>query len=148
MGISLKPVTIENWYTCTKLKVKEEQLNVFPAPVVYWIAESKYVEEFELRAIYWEHDIVGFILFCNKPDKDGNYWIPALMVDEKHQGKGFGKKAMEKLIEFMSSSNCKRLMIGHRPDNHIAGELYESLGFSKLSEEVIDGETIRLLQLT
>ncbi|MGE6261031.1 hypothetical protein ACQKCU_24675 [Heyndrickxia sporothermodurans] len=35
MIIALKPVTIENWYECTKLRVKPEQLNVFPAPVVF-----------------------------------------------------------------------------------------------------------------
>ncbi|MCM3172775.1 hypothetical protein [Paenibacillus sp. MER 99-2] len=47
--IDLQPVTIENWYACTQLKVKPEQLALFPAPVVYWIAESKYVSDFELR---------------------------------------------------------------------------------------------------
>ena len=31
--------------------------------------------------------------------------------------------------------NCKRIMIGHRPDNLVAGELYESLGFKSISEE-------------
>lgn len=147
MGINLKPVSVENWYECTKLKVKPEQQNVFPAPVVYWIAESKFVDDFEIRAVYWDTDLVGFIVFSKNPDEDGDYWIPALMIDEKHQGKGFGKSAMNKLIENMSLMNCKRMMIGHRPDNLIAGELYESLGFKKVSEEVIYGEIIRLLQL-
>ncbi|WP_235441498.1 hypothetical protein [Paenibacillus sp. IHB B 3415] len=50
MTVELKPVSIENWYECTQLTVKPEQLNVFPAPVVYWIAESKYVDEFESQA--------------------------------------------------------------------------------------------------
>lgn len=147
MLMTLKPVTVENWYECSQLRVKAEQLNVFPAPVVYWIAESKYVDDFELRAIYWEEDLVGFIVFCMKPDKDDNYWIPAVMIDEKHQGKGCGKAAMEMLIEFMRNSKCKRIMIGHRPNNQIAGRLYESLGFKKVSEEIIDGEVIRLLQI-
>ncbi|TCZ80957.1 GNAT family N-acetyltransferase [Paenibacillus albiflavus] len=147
MGITLKPVSIENWYACTKLKVKTEQLNVFPAPVVYWIAESKYVDDFELRAVYCEEDVVGFIVFCMKPDTDDNHWIPAIMIDEKHQGKGYGKTAMELLIELMRTSNCKRIMIGHRPNNQIASNLYESLGFKKASEEVVDGEVIRLLQI-
>jgi diamine N-acetyltransferase len=147
MVINLKPVSVENWYECTQLKVKTEQLNVFPAPVVYWIAESKYVDDFELRAVYWDDDLVGFVVFCAKPDKDENYWIPAIMIDEKYQRKGYGKAAMEKLIELMSMMNCKRLMIGHRPNNQIAECLYDSLGFKKISEEVVDGEIIRLLQI-
>ncbi|WHX51309.1 GNAT family N-acetyltransferase [Paenibacillus woosongensis] len=148
MAVELKPVSIENWYECTKLQVNPEQLNVFPAPVVFWIAESKYVDDFELRAIYSEEILVGFLVFCTNPDKDGNYWIPAVMIDDKHQGKGYGRAAMEALIQFMSASNCTRIMIGHRPDNQIAGKLYESLGFNRVSEEVIDGEIVSLLRIS
>ncbi|MEK5056828.1 hypothetical protein ACFSVM_09655 [Paenibacillus shunpengii] len=60
MNIELKQVSLENWYDCTKLNVKLEQKSVFPAPVVYWIAESKYVHDFELRAIYSQAILVGF----------------------------------------------------------------------------------------
>lgn len=146
MAITLRPVSSENWYECTKLKVKAEQLKVFPVPVVYWIAESKYVDNFELRAIYEDEQMVGFIVFCTESDDDGNYWIYAIMIDEKHQGKGYGKASMKILIELMTGLSCKRIMIGHRPNNEIAGKLYESLGFKKISDEVIDGEIIRLLQ--
>lgn len=131
MNIELKPLTADNWYACTKLKVRPEQMNVFPAPVVYWIAESKYAEDFELRAIYSDEILVGFLVFCITPDQDGNCWIPAVMIGEQHQGKGFGKAAMLALIQLMSKSNCTRIMIGHRPDNLAAGRLYESLGFKK-----------------
>ncbi|GED71843.1 GCN5 family N-acetyltransferase [Brevibacillus reuszeri] len=148
MRIRLEPVTIENWYDCTNLKVKPEQQRVFPAPVVSWIAEAKFVSEFQLRAVYGNEELVGFIVFCNKPDGDGNYWIPAVMIDEKYQGRGYGKAALQILIELMSEMGFKRLMIGHRPNNQIAGRLYESLGFEKVSEEVIDGEIVRLLQIT
>ncbi|GFN32809.1 GNAT family N-acetyltransferase [Paenibacillus xylaniclasticus] len=147
MAIHLKPVSIENWFACTQLKVTPEQLTVFPAPVVYWIAESKYVDDWDLRAIYDDDVLVGFLVYCTKPDQDDNYWIPALMIDANHQGKGYGKAAMKALIGLMSLANCTRIMIGHRPNNSIAGKLYESLGFKKVSEEIIDGEIIRLLQI-
>ncbi|WP_042202171.1 GNAT family N-acetyltransferase [Paenibacillus camerounensis] len=147
MNVELKPVTADNWYACTKLKVKPGQLDIFPAPVVYWIAESKYVDDFELRAVYSEETLVGFLVFCMNPDQDGNCWIPAVMIDEQYQGNGLGKAAMNALIQLMRSSNCTRIMIGHRPDNLAAGRLYESLGFNKVSEEVIDGEIIRLLEI-
>ncbi|MDQ0170397.1 hypothetical protein J2T19_001839 [Paenibacillus tundrae] len=38
-------------------------------------------------------------------------------------------------------------MIGYRPDNQIAGTLYESLGFMQVNREVIDGEIVRSLQI-
>jgi diamine N-acetyltransferase len=110
MEVSLKPVSAENWYDCTQLKVKQEQLSVFPVPIVYWIAESKYVDEFELRGVYWNDDLVGFIVFCTKPDENDNYWIPALMIDEKHQGKGIGRAGLKKMIEEMRMMKCKKIM--------------------------------------
>ncbi|MNC68468.1 Spermine/spermidine acetyltransferase [compost metagenome] len=105
------------------------------------------MHEFELRAIYAEALLVGFIVFCTTPDADGNYWIPALMIDENHQGNGFGKQAMVKLIDHLRRIGGTRLLIGHRPDNYIAGKLYESLGFQKVREEICDGEIIRFLEL-
>ncbi|OKP77886.1 spermidine acetyltransferase [Paenibacillus helianthi] len=97
--------------------------------------------------MYSEALLVGFMVFCKTPDEDGNHWIPALMIDENHQGNGYGKLAMEKLIDLMSGNSCNKLMIGHKPDNLIAGNLYESLGFQRASDEIIDGEIIRFLQL-
>ncbi len=68
MVVELKPISIDNWYDCTKINVKQERISVFPAPIVYWIAESKFVDDFELRAIYSEGLLVGFIVFCKNPD--------------------------------------------------------------------------------
>lgn len=147
MVIELKPVSIENWFDCTLLQVTQEQLSVFPAPVVNWIAEAKFVKEFELRAINSGVVLVGFLVFCTIPDENRNYWIPALMIDKHHQRKGYAKEAMVHLIEHMRDKGCTRLMIGHRPANRIAGSLYESLGFKKISDEKCDGEIIRCLEL-
>lgn len=146
MEISLQPVSSENWYDCTKLDVTKDQKKVFPAPIVYWIAESKYVTEFQPLAIYYNTEIIGFIVYCKTPDSNGNYWVPALMIDEKYQGKGYGKEATKQLIALMREiQHCQRIMIGHRPENTVAGNLYESLGFEKISNELIDGEVVRLL---
>jgi len=78
---------------------------------------------------------------------EDNYWLLALMIDTKYQGRSYGREALRKLIDLMEESlKCKRIMIGHRPENGIAGTLYESLGFHRVSEELIDGEVVvRLL---
>ncbi|WP_339170436.1 GNAT family N-acetyltransferase [Paenibacillus sp. FSL R5-0341] len=144
--IHLKPVSVDNWYACTQLNVTEEQKKSFPAPVVYWIAESKVVTDFQPMAIYYDSDLVGFAVYSDQPDHEDNYWLLALMVDTKYQGRGYGKESLRQLIDLMKESlKCKRIMIGHRPENGIAGNLYESLGFHRVSEELIDGEVVRLL---
>ena len=69
------------------------------------------------------------------------------MIDTEYQGRGYGREALKKLIDLMKESlNCKCIMIGHRPENGIAGNLYESLGFQRVSEGLIDGEVVRLLR--
>lgn len=119
----------------------------FPAPVVYWIAESKVVEDFQPMTIYFDSDLVGFAVYSDKADHEDNYWLLALMIDTKYQARGYGREALRKLIDLMKEAlNCKRIMIGHRPENGIAGNLYESLGFQRVSEGLIDGEVVRLLR--
>ncbi|WJM10576.1 GNAT family N-acetyltransferase [Paenibacillus sp. PK1-4R] len=144
--IHIKRVSVDNWYACTQLNVTEEQKKSFPAPVVYWIAESKVVTDFQPMAIYFDSDLVGFAVYSDKPDHEDNYWLLALMVDIKYQGRGYGREALRKLIDLMKELlNCKSIMIGHRPENRIAGNLYESLGFQRVSEGLIDGEVVRIL---
>jgi len=147
MSVCLRPVTKNNWFLCTQLEVTNEQKQCFPAPVVYWIAESKFVEDYEPLAVYHGEELVGFIVYCNAPDDNGNYWIPAIMIDAKYQRKGYAKAAMVELIHYMKENYaCDRLMLGHRPNNVIASKLYDSIGFAKVSEELVDGEVVRLLQ--
>ncbi len=115
--------------------------------MVYWIAESKVVEDFQPMAIYFDSDLVGFAVYSDKAVHEDNYWLLALMIDTKYQGRGYGREALRKLIDLMKESlKCKRIMIGHRPENGIAGNLYESLGFHSVSEGLIDGEVVRLLR--
>ena len=62
--IHLKRVSVDNWYACTQLDVTEEQRKSFPAPVVYWIAESKVVTDFRPMAIYLIR--IWLVLLCTQ----------------------------------------------------------------------------------
>jgi diamine N-acetyltransferase len=69
------------------------------------------------------------------------------MIDSKCQGRGYGKDALLALVQWMQKAlDCKRILIGHRPENVVANALYESLGFQRISEELIDGEVVRALE--
>ncbi|WP_339838239.1 GNAT family N-acetyltransferase [Paenibacillus sp. FSL R7-0272] len=147
MTIQVRPVSMDDWFACTQLQVSEEQKKAFPAPVVYWLAESRFVTDFQPMAIYKDLDLVGFAVYSDQEHDEGDYWLPAVMIDSKYQGRGYGKEALRALIQRMQKTlNCKRILIGHRPDNHVAGALYESLGFQRISEQLIDGEVVRALK--
>jgi diamine N-acetyltransferase len=136
MGITLQPVTADNWKALVKLKVREDQ-NHFVASNVYSIAEARFGEEFEGHwdlypfGIYDEEMPVGFLMYgCNFLHPTQQVFIYRLMVDEKYQGKGYGRWGMEKILEvFRADNRVKAVGISYEPDNDVARKLYASLGF-------------------
>jgi len=69
------------------------------------------------------------------------------MVDEKFQGKGYGKFGMEWMLElFRADERIKKVSISYEPENEGARKLYASLGFAETGE-IVDGETVAVLKL-
>jgi diamine N-acetyltransferase len=59
-------------------------------------------------------------------------FIIRLMVDEKFQGKGFGRLGMEKMLEaFRANGRIQAVGISYEPENEAARKLYASLGFQE-----------------
>jgi len=141
--IELRPIDQNNWYACTQLEVKNEQMNVFPVPAVYWLAESAYCGYTPL-AMYVDEQLVGFAVYAIDPD-DGSYWIIAFMIDHKFQHKGYGRSGMEELICYIKDKHaCNKIVLGHRPENQRASNLYASLGFVEVGHD--DREVVRELR--
>jgi diamine N-acetyltransferase len=93
-------------------------------------------------AIYNDDKVIGFSMYCKDPD-DERYWIYVFMIDEGHQGKGYGKQGLIRLMEWMKKeNNCTEIIIGHKPDNLKAEYLYTSVGFRNTGE-IINDEIIK-----
>jgi len=139
-SVTLKPIDQNNWYACTQLEVTDEQKSVFPVPSVYWLAESAYCG-FTPLAIYNGEQLVGFSVYAVDPD-DGSHWIMAFMIDQKYQHNGLGRSGMKELIGYINEKHaCDKIVLGHRPNNLQAADLYASLGFKEVSRS--DHEVIR-----
>lgn len=142
--ITLRPVNQHNWYACTQLEVSEEQKQFFPVPAVYWLAEAAYCG-FTPLVLYADEHLVGFAVYALDPE-DGNYWIMAFMIDHRFQHRRLGRSGMEQLIRYMAEQHaCKKIMLGHRPDNEPASRLYASLGFNETGRD--EREVIRVLEI-
>lgn len=116
LTVELRPVDQSNWYACTQLEVAEEQKNVFPVPVVYWLAESAYCG-FTPLAMYTGEQLVGFAVCAIDPE-DGSNWIMAYMIDHKFQHRGLGRSGMEELIRYIKKKHsCDKIVLGHRIEN-------------------------------
>lgn len=133
-AVSLRELDKSNWFACTRLSVSEAQQQLFPAPVVYWIAESKYETSLRPLAVYAAEELVGFAVHGQDPE-DGLHWIVALLIDHHHQRRGYGRAAVLALIDLIKREHAPTsITIGHRAENAVAGNLYEQLGFRRLRE--------------
>ena len=68
-----------------------------------------------------------------------------MMIDKKHQGKGYGKEAIKLVIEDIQSIKEDRhqtITLSYEPDNEHAKRLYEKMGFREIEGLVIGGEQV------
>lgn len=63
------------------------------------------------------------------------------MIDEKYQGKGYGRAAaLEVIKRLRQNENCKEIYLSCNPENIIAEKLYKSIGFERTGELNEGGE--------
>jgi diamine N-acetyltransferase len=68
-------------------------------------------------------------------------------VDENHQGKGYGRFGMEKMLDiFRADERIKTVGISYEPHNDGARKLYASLGFVETGE-IVEEEVVAELKL-
>ncbi|MCM3290672.1 GNAT family N-acetyltransferase [Paenibacillus sp. MER 180] len=143
--ITLQKIGRNNWKESIQLQTHEDQRE-FVAPNVYSIAEVQFLPDFVAKAIYNEDQMIGFAMY-GLDDADGNYWIRRFMIDEKFQGKGYGKQALQFIIEeICQEQETDTVLISYNLNNERAKGLYAKLGFV---EEGISscGERIARYQL-
>ncbi|MED5016567.1 GNAT family N-acetyltransferase [Paenibacillus chibensis] len=142
--IALKEIDRSNFFDVIKLSVTDEQRG-FVATNVFSLAQAKAFPECVCLAIYNDDTLAGFTMYCMDAE-DHEYWIYRLMIDTKYQSKGYGKAAMEKLIERIKEDKQHRIIyISFEPENVWAKHLYEKLGFEE-DGRVIDGEVVYKLE--
>ena len=128
--VSLVEIDRHNFLPILDLSVSEEQRS-FVASNTYSLAQAYVQPECIPLALYVENKPVGFAMYCID-ESDREYWIYRLMIDQRHQGRGYGRAAMLLLIDRIRSEMDEqrhRIYISFEPENEIAKSLYESLGF-------------------
>ncbi len=137
--VTLREITAETVRRVVELKVAPHQYD-YVAENGLSISQAHFSDKAWFRAIYADEEIVGFIMLMDDiPNQD--YFLWRLMVAEPHQGKGYGRKAVELLCdEVRTRPGGIRLTTSVRPGPHSPGPFYEKLGFTytgtKFGEEL------------
>lgn len=95
--LHLKTITKDNWVKAISLRVREDQVK-FVASNAVSLAQLNFLDNFHAKGIYQEEEMIGFALYGIDED-DHEYWIYRMMIDQKHQGKGYGKEAIQLVID-------------------------------------------------
>ena len=96
--------------------------------------------------IYNDEEPVGMALYHDCPELDA-YDFSQIFIDERFQGKGYGKEATKMLIEHMrAEKKYNKIVLCYIEGNEIAKSMYESLGF-RHTGDVDEDEIIMELYL-
>jgi diamine N-acetyltransferase len=145
MTVTLRPLTRDNLFAVLRLKLHPGQ-EEFVADNAVSIANAYVEPTFVPLGVYAGDELVGFAMYGQHPDT-GAWWVIRLMIDRAHQGKGYGRAAMEAVIAMMAERvGCEEIVTSFNPANTAAANLYASLGFQPTGE-IEDDEPLVLLRL-
>ena len=131
--ITLREVTKETFRAIAKLSVADNQKN-FVANNAFSMAEASFEDEAWYRAIYADDTPVGFAMLY-EDFKKAEYGLWRFMIDQEHQGKGYGRAALTLIINRIKNHPKATKMDLHVvPENSDAIKLYTSMGFVDTGE--------------
>ena len=144
--IQLREITRENFKEILRLKVAPTQ-EKFVASNAISIAEAHfYPEQAWFRAIYDDETPVGFLMLDDQPQKP-LYFLWRLMIGAAHQGKGYGKQALQLLKQHVATRpGATALFVSYVPGEGGPAAFYEKLGFLPTGE-IEEGEIVAKLTL-
>ena len=143
-AVALRPVDASNWRAIIDLQVAGAQSR-FVAPNVRSLAEAYVHPVAWTRAIYAEETAVGFLMLHDEtrratPRRPLVYYLWRLMIDGRFQGRGYGRRAIQMLVEHVRGLPEAH----HLLTSCVEGEggpirFYERMGFVRTGRDH-DGE--------
>lgn len=142
MPVTMRPLDADNLAECFLLGVSEEQRNhaqieETPDLIEHMLADSSCLP----FAIYNDDTLVGLIAYAHV-EGTSDYRLQRILVDEKHQGHGYGENALRQVIEQLRHrEDCERIVVSYITFNMSALHLYAKLDFVETDEFYKAGET-------
>ena len=143
-GLRLEPVTPENVRAACKLELRPDQEGLV-APVAWSLADAYTMPGIAWpRLIYEDDQLVGFIMAAFAPQQEKplfHSYLWRLNISADHQGKGYGRFALEELCKEARRRGHPRLTVSYHAGPHGPEEFYRRLGFHPTGE-YNEGETV------
>lgn len=142
MNITLQPITEENFLDAFNLKLKKEQEAFVSHPIRSLAQAYVYRNQCQPFGIYCGEKLVGYVMVIYDWDVP-EYDIWHMMIDAAEQGKGYGKAAMQAVLDYIKTKpfgESGRVVLTCQQTNIPAMRLYEEMGFRHTGSVDEDGE--------
>ena len=131
--IHLEPITVDNWRT--GLSVSEAQRDYVANSTVLLARAYAYRDMGSYACMIYSDDTpVGMALYYDCPELE-EYIFSQLFIDERYQGRGYGKAASKLILDKMrSEGKFRKVGLCYVEGNDAARAMYEALGFYHTGE--------------
>lgn len=145
--VQLREITESTVYwVCMLSDTLTEPKKSMVAPNAISLAQAHFNKYAWFRAIYAGKAAVGFLMLYDNHD-EAEYFLWRFMIAEPYQGRGYGRKAIERLVEYVKTRpNAKELGVSCGLGDGSPKEFYEKAGFVSTGE-MDDGELVLKMQL-
>ncbi len=141
--VSLREVTADTVREICRLDVSEDQKH-FVAPNAVSIAQAYFEPKAWFRAIYADETPVGFLMLYDETEEP-LYFLWRYMIDVRYQMLGFGRKAMDLLLEYVRTRpGAKEMTLSCHPGEDGPEPFYRRYGFALTGRMLGDEAEMRI----
>ncbi len=144
--VSLREITIETVLAITSLAVAPDQQRFVTSNAIS-IAQAYFLRDIAwFRGVYADDIPVGFVMLLDDVAAQ-EYHLWRFMIDARYQGRGYGRRAFELLLEYVRSRPGARVLtVSCVPGEGSPCPFYERLGFQPTGE-IKYGEVVMHLEV-
>ena len=142
--INLRKITEDNFIDAFNLKLGDGQEKYVSHPIRSLAQAYVYRDQYQPFGIYEDDTMVGYVMVIYDYDIP-EYDIWHMMIDASQQGKGYGSKALDRVLEYIKTQpfgSSDRVTLTCNKENPKALKLYQSRGFQETGAE--DDDEIEL----
>jgi len=141
--VTLREITAETVRAICALEVHPTQRDYVASNAVS-IAQAHFAPQAWFRAVYADEVPVGFVMLSVDPDAE-EYYLWRLMIAGEHQGKGFGRQALDLTVEHVRTlPGARELVSSFVPGDAGPRGFYLGYGFEETGEVEHGEHVIRL----
>jgi len=151
--VALREITDSNLGAVLALRVAPAQER-FVGTVAGALEDAREIPEAKpwYRAVYADDDPVGFVMLSwdvtpDPPVIIGPWFLWKILIDERHQGRGYGREALQLVADIVRATGAAELLTSCVPGDDGPEPFYRRLGFAPTGDHDEKGEVILGLQL-